>query len=128
MQQVTEGSQAQLTQLQSDVKDTENNILTEVMSISDQHTEGRQQFHTDMADIRDLVHVTRLGQDSVITAVTAMQHESSRTRAEVASVRDLLLDFITGNLSSIAPNRPNTSRLTGRDNADLASEVGNQLI
>ncbi len=126
IQQVAQGSQSQLTQLQSDVVSLKNTVVTDLTSSSHQDANGRQQLQAVIgANHADVLNDSRQGRDSIMTM---MQHESSHTRAELASLRDTLLKFMTGNQSSVPIDRLIPSRVDGGNNADLAIQVGKQLI
>lgn len=120
IQQVTQGSRSQLTQLQSDIVSMKNTFL------ADQYTNGRQQLHTSIDALHtDILRDHRQGRDRIMTA---MHHDSLQTRAELASLRDDLLKIVTGNASYATVDRSIASRLTGGSNANLATQVGRQLI
>lgn len=120
IQQVTQGSQSQLTKLQSDIVSMRNTFL------ADQNTNDSQQLHKSIDAVHtDILSNNRQGRDSIITAI---HHDSLQTRAELSSLRDDLLKIVTGNASYAAVNRTIASRLIGRSNADLATQVGKQLI
>lgn len=126
IEQVTQGSQSQLTQLQSDFVSLKNTVVTDLTSSSHQNANGRQQLQAVIgANHADVLNDSRQGRDSIMTM---MQHESSHTRAELASLRDILSKFMIGNESSAAIDRPILSRLKGRDNVDVVTEVGQQLV
>lgn len=118
--QISQGSQSQLARLQSDFVSLKTTLLT------DQNSNGRQQLHTSIKEAHtDMLNDHRQGRDIIMTAIT---HESLHTQAELASLRDVLLEFMTGNTSSIDVDRSIVSQLTDGGNADLATQIGEQLI
>ena len=103
-----------------------NNVTADLTSSLDQNTNGRQQLLASIAAVHtDTLHDSRQGRDSIMTAI---QHESSHMRAEMASLRDVILTVMTGNGSSADLDQQLASRLTSSDSADLATQVGKQLI
>ena len=126
IQQVTHDSQSQLTQLQSDLISMKDTVTTDLTSSLGQNTNGRQQLLASMAAVHtDMLHDSRQVHDSIMTAI---QHESSHMRAEMSSLRDVILTVMTANGSSVDLDRQTASRLTSSDSADLATQVGKQLI
>ena len=126
IQQVTQGSRSQLTQMQADIVSMKNTFLADLTSTLDQNSNERQQFHNRIGAVQsDILNDSRQERDSIITAI---QHESLHTQAELASLRDVLLKLMTGNESSAAIDGSTASRFTGRGNTDLATQVGKQLL
>ena len=126
IQQVTQDSQSQLTQLQSDFLSLKNTVVTDLTSSSHKSASGRQQLQAVIGTVHaDMLNDSRQGRDSVMTTI---QDENSHTRAELASLRDTLIKFMTGNQTSVPIDRLIPSRVDGGNNADLAIQVGKQLI
>ncbi len=126
IQQVTQGSQSQLTQLQSDFVYLKNTVVTDLTSSSHKNANGRKQLQAVIGTLHaDMLMDSGQGQDSIMTTI---QDESSHTRAELASLRDTLLKFMAGNQSAVPIGRLVPSRLSGRDNVDVVTGVGEQPI
>ena len=91
----------------------------------DQIENGRQHLHATIESAHsNLLSSSRHGHDGIMAAV---QNESSHTRADIASLRDLILELMTQKEPTVGANRSINSQLT-QQNAGFARSVGEQLL
>ena len=126
VEQVSHDSYSQLARLQSEFTLLRNTIHQGLTLSLDQETHETVQFRKKMGALyTDIVDSHRQGQDSVKATI---KQETLQIRAEMESLRDTLLERVTGNQCDILLSPAEASLLDDGVNTRLVNQIRHQLI